>query len=60
MEDGKRTYHYGNLSVDVDSSRTPEQVRQAWSLQYPELQNAVSVENSDGSYSFEVRAGTKG
>jgi hypothetical protein len=57
---GKRTYVYGNLEMQYDASKTPQEVQRIWSAIYPDLRNARIVERPDGSIEFTERPGTKG
>jgi PRTRC genetic system protein C len=56
----KRTYVYGNMEMQYDSSKTPEEVRRIWASIYPDLLNANITERPDGSVEFTERPGMKG
>ena len=61
----ERTFSYMGLQLpDLDRALTPEQIRDAYSAQYPEITTAV-IEGPDASgdklvYKFVRAIGTKG
>jgi len=60
MSNEIKIYKYGSDTVEAPAHLTADQVREAWSDQYPELVNAVVVALDDGTQEFMVQGGTKG
>ena len=55
-----KKYWFESHSIDVEEDLAVEEVRDLWAQMQPAVANADPVENTDGSVTFKVRAGTKG
>lgn len=60
MADETRLYRFGEEEIKAPADMSIDEVRQVWEDSQPAIANAEVVEESDGSVTFALRAGTKG